>query len=80
MGTGQNSEVYVLLKEVRDTQLKQAETLGEIRGCLPGMNDRIEKLEDHNTREEWKTYGKHGLTALAAILSHKVLKIMGWNI
>lgn len=75
-----NEDIYTAIAAIRQTQIDEVEKAAEHRGKVSGLFERVDKLEAHNTREDWKNYGKHTLTAVAAILGHKVLKIMGWNI
>lgn len=82
-----NEDLYTAIQAIRQTQIDEVAKAAEHRGAvteklegLCGPYGRVTKLEQHNNREEWKTWGKHGLTALAAIAGHKVLKLIGWNL
>lgn len=81
--SGVNNEVYSLLRDIRDTQLKQAETIGEIKGQLSGLcgpEGRITKIEQDKVREGWKSFGKHALTVIVAIAGHKAIKLLGLDL
>lgn len=81
--SGVNNEFVQLLRDIRDTQVTQAETMGRIEGTLAslsGPEGRVTKLERKNDRDAWMSYGKHALTVMLAIAGHKLTKVMGWDL
>ena len=82
-----SDQVYTMLRDIRQTQIEEIQVAAEYRGQvteklngLCGPEGRVTKLEKYNERQEWKSYGKHALTAVLAVAMHKVTKLIGWNL
>lgn len=71
-----NNHVYTLLRDIRDTQLTQAESLGKMAAnidALAGENGRVTRMEKQQTRQWWVS----AAIAPALAIAHAVLRKMG---
>jgi hypothetical protein len=74
-----NSVVFNMLRDIRDTQLEQAESLGKMAGqidSLAGAEGRVTKLESAQTRQWWFTFAIAPVLMIAkGIVNHFGVKI-----
>ena len=72
-----NDEVMIgLLRDIRSTQLEQAEKQGQMRGDVDGIALRIGIVEKANTRHWWVTV----CIAPALALAHGIARKLGVQI